>query len=396
MTESARAHHEVVVVGAGIAGLWTYNRLRAAGRDAILIDTAPLGGMQSLASQGMIHGGQRYALEGKKSEHSEGIAAMPGRWNAALAGAVGEPDLSTATILSPTQILWSPGGLTSAVTSFFASKAMNSRVEGLPRAEWPAIFRDHPKFSGKIYAMDEVVVDVRSVSRALVAGEQSGVRRVSRVTPEISDGRVASLQITELGGGESSLTADRYVFTAGLGNEEIVAALWPGERVAQRRPLRQVLVDDVEYALYGHCITVDPRPRVTVSAHPLGNGRFTWYLGGLVAVKNVDTDDAQAIAFARRELETLFPHVAWGGKKFYALYIERAEPYSSTGFLPEGPTVLERANAIVAWPTKLTFAPAIADRVLAAVDAPSANGNARTGAAAPDPEFGRYPWEPTE
>lgn len=51
---------DVVIVGAGIAGLWLLNILRSNGYSVILFENESIGGLQTMASQGMIHGGQRY------------------------------------------------------------------------------------------------------------------------------------------------------------------------------------------------------------------------------------------------------------------------------------------------------------------------------------------------
>ena len=48
---------DIVIFGGGIAGLWLLNRLQQQGLDVILLESAGLGGGQSLASQGIIHGG---------------------------------------------------------------------------------------------------------------------------------------------------------------------------------------------------------------------------------------------------------------------------------------------------------------------------------------------------
>src|SRR5437868_7188522 len=45
MTEGARSHHEVIVIGAGVAGIYQIKRLADLGVDAVVLDAAPdLGG----------------------------------------------------------------------------------------------------------------------------------------------------------------------------------------------------------------------------------------------------------------------------------------------------------------------------------------------------------------
>ena len=48
---------KIIIIGGGIAGLWMLNRLRAEGYDVMLLEKNQLGAGQTIASQGMIHGG---------------------------------------------------------------------------------------------------------------------------------------------------------------------------------------------------------------------------------------------------------------------------------------------------------------------------------------------------
>ncbi|MFN7609893.1 MAG: FAD-dependent oxidoreductase, partial [bacterium] len=54
------ATYDVVLIGGGIAGLWLANVLQQKGYTVALLEENTLGGEQTLASQGMIHGGQKY------------------------------------------------------------------------------------------------------------------------------------------------------------------------------------------------------------------------------------------------------------------------------------------------------------------------------------------------
>ena len=55
---------DVLIVGAGVAGLWLNARLRRQGFSTIVVERESLGGGQSVKSQGIIHGGAKYALHG--------------------------------------------------------------------------------------------------------------------------------------------------------------------------------------------------------------------------------------------------------------------------------------------------------------------------------------------
>lgn len=383
---------DIIIFGAGIAGLWTYHILKKLGYQVVLIEKEAIGGTQSMASQGMIHGGQRYALQGKLNQHSESIANMPKIWANCLKGKE-TPDLSAAKILSKEQYLWSPGGFSSNVTSFFASKAMNSRVDALEKENWPEIFKAAQKFKGKIYCLNEVVLDIASVSKALASINPQHIYMPTKITYNVEGQKISNVYLQSKNQ-ELEVFAEKYIFCAGKGNEEITELLSPEKKLTQRRPLKQVLVRNLPYDLYAHCITMDPRPRVTISAHPDNKGNFIWYLGGLVAVKHIESEDHEAINFACQELTKLFPWINWQEKEWATLKVDRAEPYTSTGFLPDGPALKYFPNAILAWPTKLTFAPAVANQIVRTLEKENIlPAQDAISLELPIAEFKSYPWE---
>ena len=55
---------DVAIIGGGIAGTWLLRLLSQKGYNAILLEQNELGCGQTLASQGMVHGGLKYALTG--------------------------------------------------------------------------------------------------------------------------------------------------------------------------------------------------------------------------------------------------------------------------------------------------------------------------------------------
>ena len=69
---------DIAIIGGGIAGLWTLNQLRNRGYNAVLFEQEALGSYQTVGSQGMIHGGIKYALTGAWSGSSEAISARYG------------------------------------------------------------------------------------------------------------------------------------------------------------------------------------------------------------------------------------------------------------------------------------------------------------------------------
>ncbi len=99
---------------------------------------------------------------------------------------------------------------------------------------------------------------------------------------------------------------------------------------------------------------------------------------------------------ARRELPRLFPAADFDGARWSAFRIDRAEGAEPRGRRPSGPQVESRGSLIVAWPTKLALAPALAERVvrlLADQQVRPADSQIDSLARLAEPEIARPPWE---
>ena len=142
---------DLVIVGGGIAGLWLANVLTDHGYQLLVLESNRLGGQQTLASQGVIHGGMKYALAGKPTGASQAISGMPERWRACLAGS-GEIDLSTVSVLSNRYYLFAEASTLGRLTGFFASKSLRGRIDKLHPSDYPPVFRA-PGFDGVVYAV---------------------------------------------------------------------------------------------------------------------------------------------------------------------------------------------------------------------------------------------------
>jgi len=373
--------YDVIVFGAGVAGLWIGNRLTQAGYNVIVIEKETLGGSQTMASQGMIHGGQKYLLQGIVTEHAAAAARMPPRWQASIEGR-GEVDLTSVEVLSETQVMWPAGSLLTRGAVRAAAARVNAECRRIEKNNYPEPLRLH-KLQGAVYGLPEKVLDVRSLVLALARD---------------LDGRILRGEITDLNRAGAvtisgrSLRARLIVFAAGAGNEQALRMLGIGQRLTQRRPLRQVMVRPLPYALFGHGIATGAQPRVTVTSHAIGAGKYVWYLGGGVAEKGAKMETAAALRFAASELERIFPAISWDEKEWATWYGERAEPLDEKGRLPAAPVVHQWGCVLFGWPTKLTFVPALSDAVLKRL------GGISPSLKSPPPrlppaELGVYPWE---
>lgn len=380
---------DILIVGGGIAGLWLNARLRRAGFSTVLVENTALGGVQSMRSQGIIHGGTKYALHGALTGASEAIADMPALWRDCLAG-TGEVDLRGVRVLSDAHYLWSPGGLAGNLTSFFASKAVRSRVAQVKGSDLPPALQDKA-FKGKAYRLTELVLDVPSLiarlaelaGDSLLAGERiEALREGDKLVGLRVDGR--------------DIRAQRVVLSAGAGNEALLRELGLERPEMQRRPLHMVLVTAPTLKpLYAHCLGGGPKPRVTVTTHPLSNGDWVWYLGGDIAeASGVARNEAEQIAEAQRELHKLVPWIDLSAARWATLRVDRAEPSQNNLLRPDSAFLAEDGALLVGWPTKLALAPNFADRVLESLAKAGVSPQATAALPAlPRPSMARPVWE---
>ena len=394
MSDEARV--DVAIVGGGIAGLWLLAELKAAGYSVLLCEAHALGDGQSLASQGIIHGGTKFALHGALSGAAAAIAAMPARWRQALQGD-GAVDLRGARLLSDHQYLWSTERLGSRLSGFFASHLMRARMRSLLARDYPPALSD-PGFSGTVYRLDEPVLDVVSVFAVLhqryfddLISVDPGYTRLGRpgggeVLVDIRDRDERTLRIR----------AQRLVLCAGGGNEALGRALGGRVPSAQRRPLHMVMARGMGAALYAHCLGSGSMPRLTVTTHLDRSSQRVWYLGGALAEQGVGRSRDEQIAAARGELRELLPWIDLANTRWATLEVDRAEPATAAGGRPDGAVVESIDSVLMAWPTKLALAPALADQVLAALRSqrltPRSDARAVSGGLQ-RPRPGLLPWD---
>ncbi len=362
---------DVVIFGGGIAGLWLLNRLRQSGVATLLFESGSLGGGQTHKSQGIIHGGMKYALQGMLTKDAQAIASMPDYWKQCLSGK-GEIDLTAVPVLSAQHYLWSPNKFTSKLTGFLASATLSSKVEPILKEAYPIVFQ-HPNFKGEVFSLDELVIDVPVLIRELVKANQDAIFKIEPLCDEglkfDDEGRLQSARIY-MSGKSVEVMAQQFVFTAGAGNEAIIKQFKNNEVAMQRRPLHMVLVKvPFDYSLYAHCLGLGSRPRITITTHHAQDGSTIWYLGGSIAEEGVGRDSQAQIQAAQNELRDLFPWLDFSTAQFASFMVDRAEPLQKNGFKPESYYAKAINNMMIAWPTKLALAPKLADDIMQSLKA---------------------------
>jgi glycerol-3-phosphate dehydrogenase len=384
--------YDIIVVGAGIAGLWLTARLAREGYNVILAEEGEIGGVQTLASQGMIHGGQKYTLTGTPDPGAAAVAAMPARWEKCFEG-YGDLDLTAVEFTSDEQIMWPAGGtaagkMVAEAAVFAAATAVNAGTEKMKPEDFPqplAEMRGKKKFKGAVYRLPEKVLDVKSLARALVKSLDGRIFR-AKAENALPDGTVTV--------GGKKMKAQAVIFAAGAGNEKVFEQMKVETKHTQRRPLRQVMVKTLDEPINGHGIVAHPKPRVTITSHPLPSGGYVWYFGGNIAELGAKMTEEETIRFAKSEMKEMFPLIDWEDREWATWAGDRAEPFAEDGRIPPGPHIHQRGQVLIAWPVKLTFAPLLADKVLDWLKTREITPQAKTPPPdLPAAKIGGYPWE---
>ncbi len=382
-----------LIIGGGIAGLWTLARLQQAGYKSVLLESQALGVGQTRYAQGIIHGGTKYALTGKLTASSEAVADMPSRWRACFEGN-GELDLTQAELLSDAHYLWSTTSLTSRISGFFASKVMRSRSSELDKDALPAIFQ-HKDFHGQFYRLDEPVFDVLSVIRALAEPRKQSILMIDQETLAAEN---EAVKVQSTPGDSYVFHYKKIIFIAGEGNEDLLSRFGCNQPEMQRRPLKMVVMrggpnKGLNDMIYAHCLGASVNPRITITSHRDKQGNIVWYMGGQLAEDGVNKSDAELIQAAKKELNELIPWLELKDAEWGVLEINRAEINKPGTTRPASFSIETNNKIITAWPTKLALAPALADALLEILD--KENISPGTDLSLPDweqPVYADFPW----
>jgi glycerol-3-phosphate dehydrogenase len=380
---------DVLVIGGGIAGLWTLARLQQAGYKSVLLESQALGSGQTRYAQGIIHGGTKYALTGKLTASSEAVADMPSRWRACYEGN-GELDLTQAELLSDAHYLWSTTSLTSRISGFFASKVMRSRSTELDKKSLPSIFQ-HKDFKGQFYRLDEPVFNTLSVIRAIAEPLKQSILMIDQETVNTED---ETLTVQSKAGENYIFHFKKIIFMAGKGNQNLLSCFDCNKPEMQLRPLKMVVVrGGLNDMIYVHCLGASVNPRITITSHRDNQGNIVWYMGGQLAEEGVNKTETQLIEAAKNELNELIPWLDLKNSEWGVLEIDRAEIKKAGTTRPDSFSIEKNKNVITAWPTKMALSPALADALLEIVDEENIDRN--TDLSLPEwnqLEYADFPW----
>ncbi len=357
---------DIVIFGGGIAGLWLLNRLRGEGYRAVLLESNKLGSGQTLASQGIIHGGLKYALNGTLNGAANVISAMPSRWRSCLAGEA-DIDLRGCRVLSEHYYMWSDSGIRSKLKTFLGSKSLSGRVNAVSKQDYPDFFK-LASVDGKLYELPDFVLDTESLLQILINRQKEYVFTIESDSITFARDESNNLSSVSVKDGESRvrIEAQRFIFCAGEGNQGLIDKADLKKPKSQLRPLNMVYVKgETLPSVFVHCIgdSFSLTPKLTVTSHTDTHGRIVWYLGGEIAESGVGKDDETQIREAQSMLTALFPWVDLQDAQWHCFAVNRAEANVNNNYRPEDAYFTEESNVLVAWPTKLTLTPNLADKI---------------------------------
>ena len=149
---------DVLVIGGGVAGLWTLDTLLAEGHHAGLVEAVALGAGQTICAQGILHGGVKYSLSGLLDPGSRQVAGMPARWLQSIDGAE-RPRLENVSVRTRACHLWRTDSMKSILSMAGAARPAGPPVEARARGT-PADPRPLPD----VALLPELVVETPSAA----------------------------------------------------------------------------------------------------------------------------------------------------------------------------------------------------------------------------------------
>ena len=400
---------DVLLVGGGVAGLWALDVLTSRGLSCLLAESGELGRGQTVASQGIVHGGLKYTLSGLLTGSAANVREMPGLWRRSLAGEPDpvdgggfHPDLSAAPVRADFCHLWRSESLSGRFGLIGAKVGLRVAPQALAAGQIPAVLRG---VRGPVCRLAEQVLSPAGLLAALRARNLSRLLRVGPggVNFTSEHGRVTAATLTGPAGRTLSVAPRHVALTAGAGNAGLLANIDFAAGVTppamQRRPLHMVMVRGPVVGetglppLSGHCVD-GAKTRVTVTSDTDSAGRVVWQVGGQLAEDGVKLAPAQLVTVAGRELAAAIPGLDLTNCDWATYRVDRAEGHAG-GARPEDAQLETRGNVHALWPTKLVLAPVLAARLAGTVgDAGAASFEVRPDW--PRPAVAAPPWELAE
>tara|TARA_R110002124_G_scaffold279502_1_gene452104 strand:+ start:4094 stop:5314 length:1221 start_codon:yes stop_codon:yes gene_type:complete len=363
---------DITIIGGGIAGLWICNTLKKLGFNTILIEKNSLCSFQTINSQGIIHGGIKYSLVGKISDTTSNIAQMTQDWDLCFSNNIKNQknllNLSNTKINSEHHDLCFPKSGLFKVSSFITSKILSSKCQIIKKnhAEYQSSLNTLG-FNGIVYRITEKVLDIKSLIQNLYHNISDNIVKLEDYKINYLNNKIENISFN-FNNQNYIIKSKLYIFTSGQDNQEIIniANNLPKQ---QLRPLQMIFAKpDIDINLFAHFINKESKtnkPFVTITTHKNINNKNILYFGGTVAESEyINIPKDQHIYNLQNKLKKIFPKIKFNNWQWDTAKINRAEAHQSFNKMPNKSFVVQKNNVILGWPTKLTFAPSFADKIL--------------------------------
>ncbi len=354
---------DVVIFGGGAAGLWLLDELTRRGTNAVLLEANALGTGQTVAAQGIIHGGLKYTLSGLLTKSATSIREMPAIWRECLDGQR-EPNLSAVRRRSNECYLWHTDSLSSRLGMLGAQFGLRVAPQSVSVNDRPEILRGCP---GTVARLPEQVISTVSLIEVLATRNRERLFKVDPARIEFecgTPGEVMSIRI----GDDFTLHPRAVVFTAGAGNSALRRSVELAGEAMQRRPLHMVMLRGERLPMFqGHCVD-GAKTRVTITSEIDSSGRTVWQVGGQIAEDGVVWDERMLLTCTRDELRAVLPNIDLSSVEWSTYRVDRAEGIVPGGKRPESVQIRREGNCLTAWPTKLALVPQLAAELCRQLD----------------------------
>ena len=385
---------DAVIFGGGVAGLWLLDELLRRGCSVLLLEAAELGSGQTVVSQGILHGGLKYTLQGLLTPSASAIREMPVVWRNCLAGNQ-SPALTGTRIRAEFCYLWRSESLFSRLGMIGAKFGLRVTPQSVSKQERPAVLKHCP---GTVARLEEQVISPAELIADLSRRNRDSLLKIDAeqgLAFEVEKpGLIRRIQMTQPESQQHMELKPRHViFTAGAGNASLRRQAGLTSAVMQRRPLQMVMLRGDLPTLNGHCVD-GAKTRVTITSDLDSSQRTVWQVGGQIAEEGVFMQASTLIAHTKSELETVLPCLDLDDVEWATYRVDRAEAVTSGVKRPETFQIVREGNTITAWPTKLVLAPKLAEEIAANIEPHTivdADMNSLTGW--PRPDVALPPWE---
>lgn len=385
---------DTVIFGGGAAGLWLLDELLRRDCTVLLLEAGDLGSGQTVASQGILHGGLKYTLQGLLTPSATAIREMPGVWRKSLSGKC-SPQLTNTRVRSDFCYLWRTESVASRLGMIGAKIGLRVAPHTVSKKERPDVLKNCP---GTVARMDEQVIAPASFIDDLFQQHRNHILKIDAETGlafEIEQpGNVRSIAITNPETKQQlTLNPKQVIFTAGAGNAELRKRAGLSTDAMQRRPLQMVMARGNLPELNGHCVD-GAKTRATITSDKDSSGRTVWQVGGQIAEDGVELDAETLIPHAQAELQDVIPGLNLEGVEWGTYRVDRAEATTPGNKRPETVQILREGNTITAWPTKLVLAPELAAEIASDLETDTHSEiNFDQLADWPRPDVAQPPWE---